>query len=188
MRSRLAGMGKEIFVSVDIEASGPVPGTYSMLAVGASVVGRSDQHFFAELRPINNASVAAAMRVVGRTLEEFRQIGREPVNVMSEFAAWIRKVSGNGKPVFVGFNAAFDWAFVNWYFDTFQTENPFGVSALDIKSFYMGMAGCAWKETRSSRLPNKYRSEKPHTHNALSDAIEQAEIFEKMARDIGIIK
>lgn len=181
-------MTKEIFISVDIEASGPVPGTFSMLAVGASVVGRSDQRFYAELRPINNASVAAAMAVVGRTLEEFRQAGREPAAVISEFAAWVRKVSENGKPVFIGFNAAFDWSFVNWYFDTFQTENPFGVSALDIKSFYMGMAGCAWEQTRSSQLPSNYRSEKTHTHNALSDAIEQADIFEKMARGVGIIK
>ncbi len=181
-------MTKEIFVSVDIEASGPVPGTYSMLALGASVVGRSDQHFYAELRPINDASVAAAMTVVGKTLDEFRQAGREPSAIILEFAAWVRKVSENGKPVFVGFNAAFDWAFVNWYFDTFQTENPFGVSALDIKSFYMGMSGCAWEQTRSSRLPNKYRSGKPHVHNALSDAIEQADIFKKMARHVGIVK
>ena len=181
-------MTKEIFISVDIEASGPVPGTYSMLAVGASVVGRSDPQFYAELRPINNASVIAAMAVVGRTLEEFHQTGREPSDVMSQFASWVRKVSENGKPVFVGFNAAFDWAFVSWYFDKFQIENPFGVAALDIKSFYMGMSGCAWEQTRSSRLPTKYRGEMQHTHNALSDAVEQAGIFERMARDVGIIK
>jgi len=181
-------MTKETFISVDIEASGPVPGTYSMLAVGASVVGRSDECFYAELRPINNASVAAAMAVVGRTLEEFRQAGREPADVMAEFAAWVRKVSGNGKPVFVGFNAAFDWAFVNWYFDAFQTKNPFGISALDIKSFYMGMSGCAWEQTRSSQLPDKYRTANPRPHDALSDAVEQAEIFERMAKDVGIIR
>ncbi len=181
-------MSNETFISVDIEASGPVPGTYSMLALGASVVGKTDQHFYAELRPISDASIAAAMAVVGRNLEEFRQTGHEPVDVMSEFGAWVRKVSGIGKSVFVGFNAAFDWAFVSWYFDTFKTENPFGVGALDIKSFYMGMSGCAWEQTRSSRLPDKYRGEAPHTHNALSDAVEQAGIFERMARDVGIIK
>ncbi|MBI3001924.1 MAG: 3'-5' exonuclease [Deltaproteobacteria bacterium] len=181
-------MSNETFISVDIEASGPVPGTYSMLALGASVVGKTDQHFYAELGPISDASVATAMAVVGRTLEDFGQSGRDPVDVMSEFGAWVREVSGSGKPVFVGFNAAFDWAFVNWYFETFRTENPFGIGALDIKSFYMGMSGCTWQETRSSRLPDKYRGKAPHTHNALSDAVEQASIFERMARDVGIIK
>jgi hypothetical protein len=28
---------KEIFVSVDVEASGPIPGKYSMLSIGACV-------------------------------------------------------------------------------------------------------------------------------------------------------
>ena len=83
-------MAKEIFISVDIEASGPVPGTYSMLALGASVVAKSGQHFYAELRPISSASVGAAMGVIGKSLEDFRQAGREPVDIMSEFGAWIR--------------------------------------------------------------------------------------------------
>ncbi|MGL1984483.1 3'-5' exonuclease, partial [Escherichia coli] len=29
---------KEIFISVDIEASGPVPGKYSLLSIGACLV------------------------------------------------------------------------------------------------------------------------------------------------------
>jgi DNA polymerase III epsilon subunit-like protein len=181
-------MTKEVFISVDIEASGPVPGTYSMLALGACVVGNDAEQFYAELRPINEASVPGAMAVVGKTIEEFRQAGREPAEAMLEFGAWVRRVVDGGKAVFVGFNAAFDWSFVNWYFDTYQGENPFGVGGLDIKSFYMGMSGCAWDETRSSRLPVKYRGEGAHTHNALSDAIEQAGIFERIGRDAGVIK
>lgn len=181
-------MAKDFFVSVDVEASGPVPGTYSMLALGATVVGESGQEFYAEIRPINDASVAAAMNVIGKNLEDFRRTGREPIDVMLEFEAWIREVSDRQQPIFVGFNAAFDWAFINWYFNTFQIENPFGIAPLDIKSFYMGISGCAWDKTRSSQIPKKYRGRAPHTHNALSDAIEQSRIFERMARDIGIIK
>ena len=40
--------------------------------------------------------------------------------------------------MFVGFNASFDWSFVNWYFHKFVGTNPFGVAALDIKAYYMG--------------------------------------------------
>jgi len=181
-------MAKEVFISVDIEASGPVPATYSMLALGACVVGNDAERFYAELRPINDASVPGAMAVVGKTLDEFRRAGREPAEAMSEFGAWVRRVVDGAKAVFVGFNAAFDWSFVNWYFDTCHVENPFGVGGLDIKSFYMGMSGCAWDETRSSRLPVKYRSGGAHTHNALSDAIEQAGIFEKLGKDAGVIQ
>lgn len=178
---------KEVFISVDIEASGPVPGSYSMLALGACVVGNEAEHFYAELRPISEASVPGAMAVLGKTIEEFQQVGREPAEAMLEFGAWVRRVVDGGKAVFVAFNAAFDWSFVNWYFETYQGDNPFGIGGLDIKSFYMGMSGCSWDETRSSRLPAKYRSEGPHEHNALSDAIEQAGTFERIGRDAGVI-
>ena len=145
------------------------------------------ERFYVEFKPLSMLTLPAAMKVVGRTLEEFQRVGREPAEAMSEFRDWVKRVSRDAKPVFVGFNATFDWSFVNWYFHTFQSENPFGVGGLDIKSFYMGMSGCSWEQTRSSRLPLKYRSPKPHTHNALSDALEQAEIFEAVARDAGVI-
>lgn len=179
-------MEKEIYISVDIEASGPVPGTYSMLALGACVVGNEAEQFYAELQPMSDHSIPGAMAVVGRTLEDFRRTGKDPAKVMSEFGEWITQVNGDRKPVFVGFNASFDWSFINWYFDKYHIENPFGIGALDIKSFYMGLSGCTWGETRSSQLPVKYRSGVAHTHDALSDALEQAGIFERMARAVGI--
>ncbi|MGF7152168.1 hypothetical protein FHS96_005837 [Sphingomonas zeicaulis] len=52
--------------------------------------------------------------------------------------------------VFVGFNRAFDWTFVNFYFDRFVGANPFGFTALDIEAMYMGRTGCRWSDTRSS--------------------------------------
>jgi len=161
---------------------------YSMLALGACVVTAREEQYYVELRPISPASVAAAMKVVGKPLEEFHRVGQDPAEAMTGFKSWVRRTSDKAKPVFVGFNTPFDWAFVNWYFATFRVENPFGISGVDIKSFYMGMSGCSWEDTRSSRLPAKYRGNKPHTHNALSDAIEQAEMFELMARDAGVIK
>ncbi|PYI50016.1 MAG: DNA polymerase III subunit epsilon, partial [Verrucomicrobia bacterium] len=84
------------------------------------------------------------------------------------------------KPVFVGFNATFDWAFVNFYFHEYLGENPFGFGGIDIKSYYMGMMGCAWEDTRSSRIRSELKGPSPHTHNALDDAVEQAEMFRRM--------
>lgn len=45
----------EEFISVDIEASGPIPGEYSMLSIGACQVDNIDNAFYVELRPISNA-------------------------------------------------------------------------------------------------------------------------------------
>ena len=83
--------------------------------------------------------------------------------------------------MFVGFNATFDWSFVNFYFQQYLGENPFGIGGIDIKSYYMGLSGVTWEDTRSSRIPKAYKdTSRRHTHNALDDAIEQAEIFRRM--------
>lgn len=59
---------------------------------------------------------------------------------MAKFRDCLPGTCGGKQPVFVGFNAGFDWSFVNWYFLRFLGENPFGFAPLDIKSYYMGSA------------------------------------------------
>lgn len=78
----------ELYVSVDIEAAGPIPGTYSMLALGACLVEAPDQAFYAELRPISDRFVPEAMRVGGFSLDELRSTGREPAEAMRTFRSW----------------------------------------------------------------------------------------------------
>lgn len=168
---------KEIYISVDIEAAGPVPVTYSMLSLGACVVGNTDQNFYVELQPINDAFIQAAIEVTGRTLSDFSKTGIPPKEAMRKFQEWVISINN---PVFVGFNAPFDWSFVNWYFHTFLGENPFGIGGIDIKAYYMGITGCLWSETKSSKIPAQFKGITRHTHNALDDAIEQAEMFELM--------
>ena len=172
----------ETYISVDVEAAGPIPGAYSLLSIGACVVGNTDETFYAELRPINEAFVPSAIEAIRRTLKEFAENGRDPIDAMQEFRTWIGRVSRETTPVFVGFNAPFDWSFINWYFHTYLGDNPFGFAGLDIKSYYMGMTRCTWADTRSSRIPAQFKGISLHTHHALNDAIEQAEMFERMRR------
>jgi ribonuclease T len=175
---------REVYISVDIEAAGPTPGTYSLLSLGAALVDDAKTTFYVELRPINNNSVPEAMKVISRTLKDFERTGRDPKEAMIAFREWIDSVSKNAKPVFVGFNATFDWAFVNFYFHNYLGENPFGFGGIDVKSYYMGMSGSTWEDSRSSRIPADLKGSSPHTHNALDDAIEQAEMFRRMRNKV----
>ncbi|MGO6819211.1 hypothetical protein ACCS67_30605 [Rhizobium brockwellii] len=84
--------------------------------------------------------------------------------------------SGDGKPIFVGFNAPFDWTFVNYYFLHFLKKNPFGIGAVDIKAMYMGATHSSWDATRSSQFPVDKQSE-AEKHDALADARHQAKLF-----------
>ena len=173
---------KDIYISVDIESSGPIPGAYSLLSIGACVVGNSGEEFYVEIQPVNEAYVPEAIEVAGKSMKEFALSGHPPESAMSSFRDWLGMISSEGSAVFVGFNAAFDWSFINWYFHTYVGENPFGIGGIDIKSFYMGMSGCSWEDTRSSHIPAKFKGRSPHTHNALDDAKEQAEMFQLMLR------
>jgi hypothetical protein len=62
-----------VYVSVDVEADGPIPGPYSMVSFGAAVCGRhttdgftavdpAAQTFYRELRPISTEFDAEAGR------------------------------------------------------------------------------------------------------------------------------
>jgi len=165
---------------VDVEAAGPVPGEYSMLSIGACAVDNVDEGFYVELIPINDRSVREALDVSGFSLEHLRQHGTEPLEAMSMFRGWVEEVSAGRRPVFVGFNASFDWSFVNWYFHMYLEENPFGIGGVDMKAYYMGLSGSEWGDTTSSKLPSVLLPSRPQTHNALEDAQAQAEIFKKL--------
>ena len=175
------GKAPEIYVSVDVEASGPAPGRYSLLSLGACLVDDPARTFYAELQPIGEGATAEAMAVHNLDLERLKRDGLPPAEAMKQFEAWLEAVVPDGAlPVFVGFNAAFDWMFVADYFDRFLGRNPFGHTALDLKAYFMGLTGGAWSDTTKGALAVRYPDHPHLTHNALQDAIDQAALFRRM--------
>ena len=171
----------EAFISVDIETAGPNPSQYAMLSIGACTVSEPVQTFYVELQPDREAFVPEALQVSGLNLDELRENGIPPEGAMSQFADWIEQVTPEGgRPVFVAFNALFDWTFVNDYFHRYLGHNPFGHSALDMKAFYMGLRGVTWDETGFEKVTQHFGINHSLTHNALQDALDQAALFRKM--------
>lgn len=175
---------RETLISVDVETAGPNPGSFSMVSIGACLVDDPSQGFYVELKPVNDNITPEAFSVAGLTLEHLRENGLEPVAAMVEFESWVLSaVPAGDVPVFVGFNAAFDWMFVCDYFERFLSRNPFGHAALDIKSFYMGRTGGSWAETSMRFLSVRYLDGRPLSHNALGDARDQAALFSAIRLD-----
>lgn len=171
----------EIYISVDIEASGPIPGEYSMLSLGACVVGATDQNFYVEFKPITRNYEPAAIAVAGFNLDDLEQRGVEPARAMAEFERWLARVAPRGHlPVFVAYPLAFDWMFVAYYFHRYLKRNPFGISGVDVKSYYAGMRGTSYTASGMPDMDPQFLASMPLTHNALEDAIVQAELFARL--------
>ena len=171
----------EAYVSVDVETAGPAPGLYSLLSIGACLVSDSRRTFYVELQPVNTNALPEALAVSGLSLAELAERGLPPGEALARFEDWLAvEIPSDQQPVFVAFNAPFDWMFVNDYFYRFRGRNPFGHAALDLKAFYMGLTGVRWFETGMQHVAARYLSGRPLTHNALRDAQDQAEVFQRM--------
>ena len=171
------------YISVDIEATGPTPGHYSMYELGACVVGSSER-FERALSLLPDAGCNTdALRAVGMTKKKLlaRNNTVSPKRAMREFAEWAKSVAHGDEIIFVANNAPFDWMFIAWYFNEVHVKNPFGHAALDMKAYYMGLTKSSW---RTSSLRNMAQhGNVPFAalpHNALADAVIQGNIFQKL--------
>jgi DNA polymerase III epsilon subunit-like protein len=178
------GIQPEAYVSVDVETSGPNPGDYDLLTIGACLVSDIDAAFYVELQPVTGNAIASALEVTGLSMRELAETGIPPADALARFEAWLQEVvPASHRPVFAALNAPFDWMFVNDYFHRYLGRNPFGHSALDIKAFYMGLTGVHWAQTSMRRLSARYLGGRELTHNALQDAKDQGEIFGYILRE-----
>lgn len=184
-----ACMTDDLFFSVDCETSGPFPGRHALLSIGAVVIRREqggwvlgDSHY-SEWAPREDAEEDPnATRVHGLDLAALRKLGVNAVNGARDFTAW---VSGQGgeRRVFVGYNVAFDWAFVLHAIGVADAGNPFHHAPLDLKSAIWGAVGGTWRDnadiTALERLLGQSiaRESDEQAHNALDDARLQGRVL-----------
>lgn len=161
-----------------------------MLSFGLCVAGRYDgeayerrdpeaQTFYAELKPISERWEPDALAVNKLDRERLAREAESPAVAMERAAAWVRGVAAGCRPVLVAYPVAFDWAFLYWYFVRFAPSgSPFGFSScLDIRTLYQGRARTVHDLSGKDHMPSHLRSHRPHTHGALDDALEQADLF-----------
>ena len=190
LRSASMRMGEpDLYFSVDIESDGPTPGPYSMLSFALAVSARFDgatfepcdpeaATFYRELRPISPDFVPGAVAVSGLDRAMLERDGAAPETAMPEAREWVQQQAEGARPVLVGYPLVFDWMFLTWYLQRFAGGSPFGFSSgLDMKSMYAARAGVPLSRAGRNDLPAALRSQRAHTHNALDDAIEQADVF-----------
>lgn len=182
--------GLDVYFSADVETDGSIPGPYSMLSFALVYAGAYDgttfyrppdyeNSFYAELRPISDQFEQEALDVNGLDRNRLINQGLDPATAMTDAAWWVRKVAGTGSPVIVAYPLSFDWSWLYWYFIQFsKVGSPFGHSrGFDIKTAIAVKLRRMVSNSGRSRIPEAVKSKRLHTHHALDDAAEQAEIF-----------
>lgn len=183
----LVSMTSEIYISVDVETDGPIPGPNSMLSIGAAsftpdgnMLSTFSSNIYA--MPGSNPDPDTARWWLSHP-EAWAEVCRdrqEPDKAMAAFKEWVTKQPG--KPVFVGYPAGFDFLFVYWYLIKFTGSSPFSFSALDMKTYAMAVLGLPYRDSVKKNFPKVWFGHDKHSHVAVEDAIEQGRIFCKMLK------
>jgi len=177
----------EIYISTDIETDGPVAGKHSMLSIGSAAYLADKEllgTFSANLETLPASApdpkTAAWWATQPEAWSACRQNLETPAVALKRHVAWLKAFGG--RPVFVGYPAAFDFSFVYWYLTEFAGENPFGYTAIDIKTYAMALLRKPYRACGKQSMPTEWFDPVPHTHVALDDAIEQGQLFCNMLK------
>lgn len=183
-------MTKEFYVSLDIEADGPIPGRYSMLSLGAVLFDADGNEIGVAGWNLERLEQAYqdpdTMKWWATQPEAWKRATEAPLPpsmVMAHFVDLVNEFRPRfGKPVAVCYPAGFDFTFIYWYLVNFGQVSPFGFSCLDIKSFAMAkLKTLGFRDTVKNNMPKEWFDQLPaHTHDAVQDAREQGMLFFNM--------
>lgn len=186
-------MQEPIYVSVDVETDGPIPGENSLMSIGAAAYDvhipnpyQPIQTFEATLLPLPNAKPDRDTLAWWKAPERAEAYAaathnaRPPEVVIRDFTQWLKGLPR--KPVFVGYPAGFDFTFVHWYNEKFAPPDPFGFSGIDLKTMAMIAMKVPYPEATKKNMPkdwfkDPYGKAPRHTHKALDDALGQGILF-----------
>jgi hypothetical protein len=200
---------KNIWLSFDIEATGPVPGLHSMLSLGISawIDERTEQSdcfgkvgaFSCNIRELDDCGWDRDTHEWwhdperSAALELTRVLIDSPLEAMERLMDFLEGLP-DAHHIWAAYPATFDMPFVRYYAQRFVRDrwvrfydNPMErIACFDMGSYAMQLLGCDYHEVSKSRMPQSWVDyENPLPHVALNDAEEQARLLFAMLRHQG---
>ena len=189
---------QELFVSVDIEADGRIPGRNSMLSFGSAAFTLDKAlvaRFAVNLETLPGAAgdpeTLAWWRKHPEAWAAAREDPEDPATALPRYAAHLEALGREGgggrrygRPTFIGFPAAYDFAWINWYLHRFAGRNPLGISGLCLKTLGAALLKLPFRQASKRRFPRRWFDDLPHSHVALDDAMEQGAMGINMLREL----
>lgn len=176
-------MTGRLLLSMDVEASGPVPGLGDMISFAAVVVepGLERQWQSGVLMPTCTKYSEGAYRSIGMSREEHEASRVSIPSAMRSFVAWVRECSpGTDRAVMLSDNPGFDFQWVNYWLHHCEQPPVLGHSARRIGDAWAGLR----KRPRETQSWRRYRVT-AHTHDPLDDCVGNAEAWLEMWKQHG---
>lgn len=188
---------RDLYISIDIEADGPIPGDFSMISLGAAAFLLPSRvpvsTFEVNLQTLPNAGQNAdTMQWWSRFPDAWAHATRAPVpagEAMASLVEWVaaERKTHEADPVMVVY-PSWDYMWVQWYLSKFVPEarSPFGLGSLDVKTLAMvALKIDRFKEAAKRRFPKRWAEGQPkHTHKAVEDAIGQGVLFVNIMNEL----
>jgi DNA polymerase III epsilon subunit-like protein len=181
------------YVSVDVEAASLVPNTFSLLSVGAVTVEHDTNHMYHEVvGGTETADVFWEADTYDWWTDAEQELARTRLNTLApsivpyktallnmaeHFYDWLIDLDDN--LLFVAWPASYDYPFIQLLFKNAGLPNPFNYRTIDVKSYACGKLGLPFDCDRSE-FPDWFEPKPEMPHDALSDAMAQAEIFGRL--------
>lgn len=178
------------YIVTDVETTGPSLFRHSMKNIGAVAVsheGKLLDTFSANLKlrpgtywdPDTYSWFLREARTAYYAIHEDEQ---DPASVMANFNQWL--LAQPGVPMFVSAPLTYDWKWVDAYFDYYEVDNPFARKGVDLRSVIMGLRGVHYTQTSQKGWPKRWKSDLPHTHIGIDDAMKEAEEFATILKEV----
>ena len=170
-----------IYVSTVVETDGPIPGPYSLRAIGSVAVDRdgkivsSFETFLTRLPKTTMHPDNARYWERPQNLETYLRMERlavEPVDAVSHLINWTAELPG--QPVLAAYNASHTWMWVHWYCTQYSTRSPFSLGSLDIKSHAAPFLCQDFLSLTKADLPDSWRMKTDQPDSVVGKAEKQA--------------
>jgi len=172
----------DIYVSTDIEADGFNVGKNSMLSFGSVALFEDKfiiDKFSANLETlpdcVSDETTMQWWKNYPEAWHACRKDCQPPAVAMKNYHDWLTTLPG--RIIFIAKPLVFDFGFIDYYLKRFVGTNPFGFSAIDIRSVALGFLGSSFQEAGSHHFPKDWFENLPHPHIAIEDALEQGIVF-----------
>ncbi len=178
----------QVYVSADIEATGPIPGPYSMIDLGLAAYrdGEVIDTLAANLAELEGSERHPDTMAWWQTQPEAWAActadPRPPAEVMTACAAWVRGLGSS--PVCVIY-PTWDFMWLHWYMVRFVGRDPFGIGYLDMKTAAWTVLDLPFRRVTKRRMPAHWFTAREHrVHVGVDDALAQGDMFLGIAGDL----